>query len=140
MRLTFPTLIAFAAAGIIRVVFALLLRGLLRIALLGLVAVLLVLLAGLLLPFLGLLLPFLGLLLPFLGLLLHLGLPFLDALLPLLAFQLQAFGFLGIGQAFILSILVLFEFILQRLAALLLLLRAIGQPLLASVAPCFSAR
>lgn len=133
MRLTFPTLIAFAAAGIIRVVFALLLRGLLRIALLGLVAVLLVLLAGLLLPFLGLLLPFLGLLL-------HLGLPFLDALLPLLAFQLQAFGFLGIGQAFILSILVLFEFILQRLAALLLLLRAIGQPLLASVAPCFSAR
>jgi hypothetical protein len=133
LRLTFPTLIAFAAAGIIRVVFALLLRGLLRIALLGLVAVLLVLLAGLLLPFLGLLLPFLGLLL-------HLGLPFLDALLPLLAFQLQAFGFLGIGQAFILSILVLFEFILQRLAALLLLLRAIGQPLLASVAPCFSAR
>ena len=126
MRLTFPTLIAFAEAGIIRVVFALLLRGLLRIALLGLVAVLLVLLAGLLLPFLGLLL--------------HLGLPFLDALLPLLAFQLQAFGFLGIGQSFILSILVLFEFILQRLAALLLLLRAIGQPLLASVAPCFSAR
>ncbi|MFN7310680.1 MAG: hypothetical protein ACK5T0_04840 [Vampirovibrionales bacterium] len=108
MYLTLPAVIAFFAAGVVRVVLALLLAGLLCVAFLSLVAVLLIVLAGLLLAFLGLLL--------------HLGLPFLDAFLPLLAFQLQAFGLLGIAQAFILSILIFLQFVFQRLAALLLLL------------------